>query len=114
VADVVDAFITAARSDVSGEIFNIGSGQTYSVNRLVELLGPGEVVHIPKRPGEPDCTFADTTKITGMLGWKPGVSFEQGVEVMLANIDYWRQAPVWDSQSISEATRDWFAYLGKE
>ena len=56
VTDVVEAFVTAARSDVDGEIFNIGSSHTYSVNRLVELLG-GEVTYVPKRPVEPDCTF---------------------------------------------------------
>jgi UDP-glucose 4-epimerase len=113
VSDVVDAFMAAAGSDVTGEVLNVGSGRTYSVNRLVELLGPGEVVHIPKRPGEPECTFADTTKVERVLGWKPKISLEKGVQVMLANIDYWRQAPVWDPQSISEATRDWFVYLGK-
>jgi UDP-glucose 4-epimerase len=112
VTDVVEAFIRAAKSDVTGEIFNVGSGNTYSVNRLVELLG-GDVVHIPKRPGEPDCTFADTRRIQGALGWQPRVSFEQGVRTMLENIDYWREAPVWNPESISEATRDWFAYLGK-
>src|SRR5258708_6829037 len=112
VTDVVDAFITAAKSDVSGEVFNVGSGNTYSVNRLVELLG-GEVVYIPKRPGEPDCTFADTRKIQQMLSWQPKVSFEQGVAAMLENIDYWREAPLWTPESISAATRDWFTYLGK-
>ncbi len=45
-------------------------GNPQSVNRLVELLG-GEVVHIPKRPGEPDCTHADIGKITRDLGWRP-------------------------------------------
>ncbi|MGY4338301.1 nucleoside-diphosphate-sugar epimerase [Bradyrhizobium sp. LM2.9] len=62
VSDVADAFVTAARSEVSNEIFNVGSDNTYSVNRLIELLG-GDKVHIPKRPGEPDCTYADITKI---------------------------------------------------
>jgi UDP-glucose 4-epimerase len=110
VADVVDAFLTAARSDVSGETFNVGSANTYSVNRLAELLG-GDVVHIPKRPGEPDCTFADIGKIQRVLGWKPRVSFERGVEAMLDNIEYWREAPVWNPASIAEATKEWFAYL---
>ena len=99
VTDVVDAFVRAAESNVGGEIFNVGSGQTYSVNRLVELLG-GEVVHVPKRPGEPDCTLADTTKIQRLLGWRPRVSFDQGVRIMLQNIDHWRDAPVWDEKSI--------------
>jgi len=111
VTDVVDAFVRAAESNVGGEIFNVGSGQTYSVNRLVELLG-GEVVHVPKRPGEPDCTLADTTKIQRVLGWRPRVSFDQGVRIMLQNIDHWRDAPVWDEKSIADATHDWFAYLG--
>jgi UDP-glucose 4-epimerase len=110
VTDVVDAFVTAARSDVSGEVFNVGSANTYSVNRLAELLG-GDVVHIPKRPGEPDTTFADIAKIGRLLGWKPTVTFERGVQIMLENIEYWREAPVWNPSSIAEATREWFEYL---
>ena len=62
VTDVVDAFVCAAQSDVCNEVFNVGTGGTYSVNRLVALLGGG-VVYVPKRPGEPDCTLADTSKI---------------------------------------------------
>lgn len=110
VADVVDALITAARSDVTNEIMNVGSGNTYSVNRLVELLG-GDVIHIPRRPGEPECTFADITKIKKILGWQPHVSLETGVKILLENIEYWREAPVWTPEKIAEATRDWFTYL---
>ena len=110
VTDVVDAFVTAARSEVAGEIFNVGSANTYSVNRLAELLG-GETVHIPKRPGEPDSTFADIRKIQRTLGWQPRVTFEQGVAIMVQNIDYWREAPVWNPASIAEATKEWFEYL---
>jgi UDP-glucose 4-epimerase len=111
VTDVADAFVKAVQSDIHGAVFNVGSGGTYSVNRLVELIG-GEVVYIPKRPGEPDCTFADTTKIRQRLGWRPLVPFEEGVRRMLEVIDRWRDAPVWDPQSIAAATRDWFTYLG--
>jgi UDP-glucose 4-epimerase len=110
VTDVVEAFVKAAESGVSGEVFNIGSGATSSVNHLVSLL-EGEVVYIPRRPGEPDCTFADISKVQRVLGWSPRVSFEQGVGAMLEIIDYWRDAPVWDSDSISRATEDWFTYL---
>ncbi|MBT3822515.1 MAG: NAD-dependent dehydratase, partial [Nitrospinaceae bacterium] len=72
----------------------------------------GEVEYIPKRPGEPDCTFADTKKIQEALDWRPRVSFEEGVTVMLKNIELWRKAPVWSKDSIAEATEDWFEYLG--
>jgi len=111
VTDVAAAFVKAAQSDLHGEIMNVGSGDHYSINRLVELLG-GDKVHIPKRPGEPDCTFADTRKIRKLLGWEPRVSFEDGVATMLKHIDYWREAPVWTPDSISTATTDWFKYLG--
>jgi UDP-glucose 4-epimerase len=109
-SDVADALIAAASSSASGEIFNVGSGNTYSVNRLVELLG-GPVTYIPKRPGEPDCTFADIAKIKKTLGWEPKISFEDGVKKMLEHIDYWRKAPVWTPQSIEKATKTWFEFL---
>ncbi|MEY3413913.1 MAG: hypothetical protein RJA79_788 [Actinomycetota bacterium] len=111
VTDVANAFLTAAQSSVCEEIFNVGSGETVSVNRLVELLG-GEVTYIPKRPGEPDCTYADITKIRRDLKWQPKVSIKQGVDNVLANIDYWKSAPVWTPATIATATQDWFKYLG--
>lgn len=110
VSDVVDAFVLAAASDVTGEVFNVGSGQTYSINRLVELLG-GETVHIPKRPGEPERTHADISKITARLGWNPRVSLEGGVKILLEQIEHWKDAPLWTPDSIAEATQQWFQYL---
>ncbi|MFQ6029731.1 MAG: SDR family oxidoreductase [Dehalococcoidia bacterium] len=111
VTDVVDACVGTAESDLAGEVMNVGSGGTYSINHLVDLLG-GDVVHVPKRPGEPDCTYADITKITTMLDWKPRVPFEEGVGIMLENIEHWSGAPVWTSAKVAQATRKWFQYLG--
>ena len=111
VSDVVDALVKAAKSDLHGEAFNVGSDGTYSINLLAALIG-GDTVHVPKRPGEPDCTLADISKIKTALGWRPEVTFEDGVEVMLRSIDHWRNAPVWDEESISDATESWFKYLG--
>ncbi|MBI4224445.1 MAG: SDR family oxidoreductase [Deltaproteobacteria bacterium] len=110
VTDVANAFVTAARNDVRNEIFNVGSGNTYSVNYLAELLG-GERVFIPKRPGEPETTFADTAKIQKVLGWKPRVKFEDGVRAMLEHIELWAEAPVWTKEAIQKATESWFHYL---
>ncbi len=110
VTDVADAFVRAADSDVQGEAMNVGSGGTYSINHLVSLIG-GETVNMPKRPGEPDCTFADIRKIKKLTGWEPKVGFEQGVGLMLENIHLWQDAPVWNTDSISEETEQWFKYL---
>ena len=114
VTDVARAFLLAAESDYTQEVYNLGAGQPQSVNRLVQLLR-GEVTYVPKRPGEPDCTWADITKIRRHLRWQPLVSFEEGVATMLRQIERWRDAPVWDPDSIAAATRSWFAaFSGKE
>jgi UDP-glucose 4-epimerase len=108
--DLARAFLAAAESSRQQEVYNVGAGDPQPVNRLVELLG-GDVVHVPKRPGEPECTWADITKIRTELGWEPQVSFQEGVAEMLRHIDYWREAPVWDPASIERATRTWFTML---
>jgi len=113
VTDVASAFLLAAESELTGEIWNLGAGDPQSVNRLVALLG-GSVVYIPKRPGEPDCTWADIAKIQRDLGWKAVVPFDQGVRRMMEDIELWRDAPLWDPQSIAVATKTWFEYLGRE
>jgi UDP-glucose 4-epimerase len=112
-SDVATAFLAAAESNVVGERFNVGAGNPQTINCLVGLLG-GEVVYVPKRPGEPDCTFADIGKIRKTLGWEPKITFEDGVTRMLAEIDHWRDAPLWDQVSIEKATRTWFQYLGNK
>jgi UDP-glucose 4-epimerase len=111
VSDVARAFLAAAATSIVGESYNVGAGNPQPVNRLVELLGGGPVVNLPKRPGEPDCTWADISKINKDLGWAPRISFEQGVKKVLENIEYWRNAPLWDPQSIASATRTWFEML---
>jgi UDP-glucose 4-epimerase len=113
VTDVTDAFATAAASSVSGEFMNVGSDGTYSVNRIVELLG-GPTVHVPKRPGEPDSTWADISRIKQRLNWRPRVHLEDGIVRLLEHIALWREAPVWTPETIAAATADWFKYLGKK
>src|SRR5690348_10031120 len=112
-SDVARAFLLAAQTPMTGEIWNLGAGNPQTVNRLVELIG-GPVVYIPKRPGEPDCTWADISKITRELDWKQTVPFEEGVRRMMAEIENWRDAPLWDPESIAAATKTWFQYLATE
>jgi UDP-glucose 4-epimerase len=113
VSDIVDACYKASISDIKNEIFNVGSGDTYSINSLAKLL-KAKTEYLPKRPGEPDSTYADISKIQKMLKWNAKVSFEDGVSKMLENIDMYKDAPLWDRDSIKNATKDWFEYLGNK
>jgi UDP-glucose 4-epimerase len=83
------------------------------VDYLASLIG-GERVHIPKRPGEPDSTQANIEKAKRVLNWTPKVKFEEGVSKVLADINYWKNAPVWTPESIKTATEPWFKSLEKD
>jgi len=110
VTDVVNAIICASKSRIKNEIFNVGSGKTVSVNKIAKLL-EGSKVYIPKRPGEPDCTFANINKIKQFLNWKPKIDISLGIKKIVKDINYWKQAPVWTPKSINIATKDWFKYI---
>ncbi len=110
VTDVCKGLMLAAFSKYTHQIFNIGSGEPQSINYLAKLIG-GDVTYIPKRPGEPDCTHADISKAIAMLSYSPSISFELGVKLVLEDIDYWSEAPVWTPNSIQEATKSWFKHL---
>ena len=112
VTDIADAFLRAAESSFSQRVWNLGAGNPQSINHLVELIG-GRVVYVPKRPREPDTTWADISMIMQDLGWKPTVPFDEGVRKMMVDIELWRDAPLWDTESIAMASKTWFQYLGR-
>ena len=112
VTDVVDAFIQSANSNIDNAVFNVGTGNPQSINKLVGLLdNKAGHINIPKREGEPDQTNADISLIKSNLNWSPKVSFKKGVDIMLNNINHWKDAPVWDAGAIAEQTKTWFKYM---
>ncbi len=113
VTDIAKAFLASAKTSYNGQIYNLGAGSPQSINQLVDYIG-GDVVYLPKRPGEPDCTLADISKITAELNWKPSVGFKEGVAKMMVEIENWKDAPLWDPSSIEKATDTWFRFMGKK
>ena len=110
VSDVCEAFYKSIKSKKNNLILNVGSGVPKTVNYLANLIG-GKKIFIPKRPGEPDVTHADIKKIKENLNWKPKKTLKEGINKVLQNIDYWKNAPLWTPKKIKNATKDWFKYL---
>jgi UDP-glucose 4-epimerase len=113
ISDVIQALYKVIKIKKNFQIFNLGTGNPIAVNDIVKLLGCRSV-NIPKRPGEPDLTSANITKIKKELNWKPKISIKQGIKNLLNEINYWNDAPVWTPKKIKVATKDWFKYLGKK
>jgi UDP-glucose 4-epimerase len=113
VTDIAKAFLAAAKTSYNGQIYNLGAGSPQSINQLVDYIG-GDVVYLPKRPGEPNCTWADISKIAAELNWEPSVGFKAGVAKMMVEIENWKEAPLWDPSSIEKATDTWFRFMGKK
>ena len=87
VSDTVEATILSAESRLSGEIFNIGFGKAVSVNDVAHtinrLMGKNiKPVHGPALI-EPKATLSSSQKAKRNLGWKPKVSLEEGLKMML-------------------------------
>ena len=112
VYDLVNAIILTAQKGKQGEIYNVGNGKEIPVNLIADIIG-GNKVSVPKRPGEPDRSLADISKIKTQLNWQPKISINKGIEMLLKNINDWKEAPVWTPETIKEATKSWFKLLGK-
>ena len=82
ISDVVKAMIKAAKSKISGEIFNVGGKKSVQINKIAELLG-GKKIYIPKRKGELKKSSANIIKIKKKLFWKPEVNINAGLSRLL-------------------------------
>jgi len=82
VRDVVRANIAAYESDLRGEVFNVGSGSNISVKELADMISPDQR-HIEARKGDSVATLANISKIRAALGWKPEVSFVEGLKELM-------------------------------
>jgi UDP-glucose 4-epimerase len=111
--DLVDIVVRVAENGELGEIYNVGSGQETSISTVADIIG-GNKVKIPKRPGEPDRSLADISKIKSHFNWQPKIAIDEGIKMLLKNINDWREAPVWTPETIKEETKSWFKLLSKK
>jgi nucleoside-diphosphate-sugar epimerase len=90
IKDAVEAYVKAIEYSGSGfEIFNIGSGVSYSVDEIVRTMLALSVKRVKvrylyeRRQGEVMDTVADITKAKEKLGWAPKFSLEDGLRMVL-------------------------------
>lgn len=94
VSDVAMANILAAKSDVTDEVFNIGSGVETSLNQLAEALirimnSDVRPEYGPERKVNPVARrLADVTRAREVLGFQPQISLEEGLRRLIA---WWRE-----------------------
>jgi UDP-glucose 4-epimerase len=89
VSNVVDANLLAWRSQASGLALNIACGAAHSLLDLVERIGalagtPIKIEHGEPRPGDIRHSLADLTLAERSIGYRPGITFAQGLELTYA------------------------------
>jgi nucleoside-diphosphate-sugar epimerase len=88
VEDTADALVRALETEgIEGEIINIGTGQTHKMGKILELIKKEmqaedkEIVSTAERfrPRDVDTLVSSTAKARKTLGWRPSVTFEEGI-----------------------------------
>lgn len=113
-ANALDLLIHAPREKVIRQIFNVGSGKSVGIREIADkvsvlmALPPKQIVHIGDRPGQVENFVADYGKIHRLLGWKPRVTFENGLIKTIRwykqNRDWWKDK-IW-MRHVPILTRD--------
>tara|TARA_R100001460_G_scaffold83037_3_gene123939 strand:- start:4159 stop:5052 length:894 start_codon:yes stop_codon:yes gene_type:complete len=82
VSDIVEANVLAgnlSNKEVVGELFNIGTGENFSILEIKDFVG-GNYIHIPPRKGEARITLASNDKAKNILGWQPKVKLKDWIK----------------------------------
>jgi UDP-glucose 4-epimerase len=85
-------FLELVATDCSNEIYNLGSGISYSVGEVVSICqqvwGTNLEVICEKanRKNEIPETVCDYSKAQNQLGWSPKISFQEGIKLMKENL----------------------------
>jgi len=100
--EAIDTILNANLDLVKGEVFNVGTGVTTSIEdiakNIIDLMSYDikKLKYIKDRPGQVDCHIADTTKIKQCLGWEPTVTLNDGLK---STIQWYKEnKKMWDKQ----------------
>jgi len=79
VDDIVEGLILTSKSEKCYDEIELGRGENYSINELVEMFDCGHT-YIPERPGEARETLCDTLVSERLIGYKPKVNIKDYVK----------------------------------
>jgi len=95
VRDIVRAYRLIAEKGHAGEVYNVGSGRTYSAQEILDALRALAVCEIPveqdpakMRPSDTPAVCCDHTKLTEHTGWEPQFSLQ---EILSDTLAYYRE-----------------------
>ncbi len=94
VEDLADVMIKALTAEnIEGEIFNAGSGEAFALRDVAQKiwniagadLGQLKIGARHTNRNELHDTQADITKVSDALGWKPKISLDEGLKIIIEN-----------------------------
>ncbi len=95
VRDIVRAYWLSLEKGIEGEVYNIGTGKTYSIHEILQMLLSLaqidvriEVDPTRLRPSDVPVLLSDSTIFRKLTGWEPKIPFSQSLQDLL---DYWRE-----------------------
>ncbi|MEK7629869.1 MAG: GDP-mannose 4,6-dehydratase [Patescibacteria group bacterium] len=109
-SNAIDLILHAPAEKVEGEVFNVGTGEDYSVSKIADLImeymknKSSKVqysfssMNIGDRPGQVFRHTAGVDKIKKVLGWEPKISFESGLRSVIdwyINNENWWKEKLW-------------------
>lgn len=85
VDDITNGVLAAMTKNFNYEIFNLGSGQSHTLNEFINLIEvylgkKAQRILLPLQPGDIPATYVDITKAKKLLGWQPRIPLSQGIK----------------------------------
>ncbi len=93
VADIVEGIVQAIRRCTRHHLYNLGNSEPITLSTMIATLAdalgrPATLDHRPEQPGDVRQTYADISRATAELGYRPATSFPEGIRRFVE----WRNA----------------------
>ncbi len=110
VRDVVQAYVALITQGVPGQVYNVGAGESHSIQEILDVLlsmsrVPIEVQQDPDRmrPSDMPDIVCDATRIRELCGWRTTIPLAQSLQDVL---EYWRRTKAASAQQVASKQND--------